>query len=445
MPWQLLLYLGSAFVLTVSLLAIAILHSRVERLLIREAGHVLGPVLASAGSLLIPFVGHSALGACGSLAFVAVSDILTGAGSALLLISWGVSFSRLEDDQLLLESCAAFVLGVAMYALLTLVMPVVHSVLVILLPLASAAFCRKANCLIGEERACYLPWKTKGHSAGGGVLRVAVGTVLFGFAAGITRDLQPMPAASDPTSEYALTICITTTVVVLTFYGLTRAKEPFDINALFRPTLIIMLLGILFMPLFYSTSLAPAALVKSGYTCFELLVWIVLARFCRCQRISPVFAYGIGRCMVAGSGVLGGIAALLLAPIVQETGTQAAFVYAVLAIALVVLCNSVMTTENFSSLWAPADDKPKKASFEQRCNVLFDHYELSPRQREIAFLIACGHDANYIAEKLYISKGTINSHRMRIYKKLDVHSRQELLDLVPSVDDLDQAAAPKQS
>ena len=61
---------------------------------------------------------------------------------------------------------------------------------------------------------------------------------------------------------------------------------------------------------------------------------------------------------------------------------------------------------------------------------MFDLFELSPRQKEVAYLLAYGRDANYISEKLFISKGTLNSHRLNIYRKMNIHSRQELLDLI---------------
>ena len=35
-----------------------------------------------------------------------------------------------------------------------------------------------------------------------------------------------------------------------------------------------------------------------------------------------------------------------------------------------------------------------------------------------------------IAKELYIATGTLKSHTRRIYQKLDVHSRQEMMDLI---------------
>lgn len=57
-------------------------------------------------------------------------------------------------------------------------------------------------------------------------------------------------------------------------------------------------------------------------------------------------------------------------------------------------------------------------------------YGLSARELEILDLFAQGRSANWIAEHLTISKNTVRSHLRAIYTKLDVHTRQELLDFL---------------
>ena len=57
-------------------------------------------------------------------------------------------------------------------------------------------------------------------------------------------------------------------------------------------------------------------------------------------------------------------------------------------------------------------------------------YGLSSRELEILDLFAQGRIANWIADNLTISKNTVRSHLRAIYTKLDVHTRQELLDFL---------------
>lgn len=52
---------------------------------------------------------------------------------------------------------------------------------------------------------------------------------------------------------------------------------------------------------------------------------------------------------------------------------------------------------------------------------------LSPREAEVLRLIALGHTNNEIAEELYLSMRTIESHRAHIQQKLGVRTRAELV------------------
>lgn len=72
----------------------------------------------------------------------------------------------------------------------------------------------------------------------------------------------------------------------------------------------------------------------------------------------------------------------------------------------------------------------KRNSPEDPVQALFDRCGLSPREREVATLLARGRSLPFIQEELYISAGTAQTHARHIYKKMGVHSRQELIDCV---------------
>jgi len=70
--------------------------------------------------------------------------------------------------------------------------------------------------------------------------------------------------------------------------------------------------------------------------------------------------------------------------------------------------------------------------FHQKCELVAQKYDLSRRQAEVLAMLAKGRNAEYITEKLVISPHTAKAHIYNIYLKLDVHSRQELMDIVES-------------
>ena len=74
--------------------------------------------------------------------------------------------------------------------------------------------------------------------------------------------------------------------------------------------------------------------------------------------------------------------------------------------------------------------KLEKSSIQQKCSVLAERYELSPRQVEVLEMLAVGRNARFIAERLTISQSTAQTHIRAIYTKLNVHSHQEVVDKV---------------
>ena len=57
-------------------------------------------------------------------------------------------------------------------------------------------------------------------------------------------------------------------------------------------------------------------------------------------------------------------------------------------------------------------------------------YELTPRETEILPLVVRGLDTPTIAQALGVSDNTVRTHKKSLYRKLDVHSKQELLELM---------------
>ncbi len=70
----------------------------------------------------------------------------------------------------------------------------------------------------------------------------------------------------------------------------------------------------------------------------------------------------------------------------------------------------------------------------KQCHALQEQYGLSSREAEVMELIARGNSMATIAERLVISENTVRTHAKHIYTKLDIHKRQELLDMLHDLD-----------
>lgn len=82
-----------------------------------------------------------------------------------------------------------------------------------------------------------------------------------------------------------------------------------------------------------------------------------------------------------------------------------------------------------------AETQRHPARFRAKCETIANTFLLSNRETEVLFFLAKGHNAAYIQEKLYISEGTAKTHIRHIYRKLDVHTQQDLMRMVESADE----------
>lgn len=77
-------------------------------------------------------------------------------------------------------------------------------------------------------------------------------------------------------------------------------------------------------------------------------------------------------------------------------------------------------------------DPHVKDALSKRCQQVAADFALSSRETEVMELIARGYTGPVIAEMLFISENTMRTHNKRIYVKLDVHKKRELLELIAS-------------
>lgn len=66
--------------------------------------------------------------------------------------------------------------------------------------------------------------------------------------------------------------------------------------------------------------------------------------------------------------------------------------------------------------------------------LLRDTYDLSAREFQVVSEFSSGRTARYIADYLVLSEHTVKTHLRRAYAKMDIHSRQELLNLVDAME-----------
>ena len=64
-----------------------------------------------------------------------------------------------------------------------------------------------------------------------------------------------------------------------------------------------------------------------------------------------------------------------------------------------------------------------------KCVAIARDYGLTNREFDVLVRLAHGRSGAFIADELTLSENTVKGHTKRLYAKLGVHTRQELIDL----------------
>lgn len=214
-------------------------------------------------------------------------------------------------------------------------------------------------------------------------------------------------------------------IVTCAVYSSERLQPSTQVYALcVAPTLVAMLAGDV-----VGTGLSPLATYDFALTVNILFVCVyalslalfvvAFTRKSKRGRSGTTEEPALDVAVVGAASPLGGAPAL-----VASEGEAA-------SIALASAATQAATAEPPAT--SPAAEEPAPdgiaALIERRLDALELAEPFSKREREVVGLVLRGNNVPAIARKLYISENTARDHMKSIYRKADVHSRQELIDL----------------
>lgn len=222
------------------------------------------------------------------------------------------------------------------------------------------------------------------------------------------------------------------------FAVLSRKRFPSDTVVQLSVLLVIagFLAAMLDIPGAHSASVV---LLSSGNALFDLVAWIVLIAVAGRNSKGAVAVFAWGRGTSTFGTLLGaalGVWAARLAPVVPEYVeiVSGAMILLFAGYAMIAL-RSFSFRETIDGV-TPVEDavaEAPKPTFDARCAAIAERYGLTPREAEVFQMLARGRDRTYIQEQLVVSRNTVKSHVKHIYAKLDIHSHQDLIDLVEDV------------
>ncbi|WP_180326610.1 helix-turn-helix transcriptional regulator [Raoultibacter phocaeensis] len=217
-----------------------------------------------------------------------------------------------------------------------------------------------------------------------------------------------------------------------------------------------LITGAFLLPIVFGMEYAPmlSGMLMFGFEIVNLLLIVTCAVYANERAMPSIYVYALGLCPVYAA-MLGGDA--IGAHLGSAFAHDLSFVVSVLF-----MCVYVLSITMFLVSWTrqrkrgrdedrdgetdsggakrdgePAAPSPEvdfeeawNASFCSRLDELGVVDPLSQREREVAALFVRGNSVAAIAKKLFISENTVRGHAKSIYRKLDVHSKQQLIDLM---------------
>ena len=266
-------------------------------------------------------------------------------------------------------------------------------------------------------------------------------TAAFGFMEG--QDSTAAPDAFgvvflDYASLFARGVCAFVVFCAYVLYA--RQPQTFLVVAIALMAGGLLILGPT-APLGTAGTVGANLLVITGYAVFDLLIWAILVIMHHGSSMSMrrfvCVAYAVD-----SFGIFLGMLLAAFLPGEPWTGLAAAILgVALLATAFAVLSRPHSVRSDLSGA-LPAElhaedsdhspaERPSQPHASATSSVA-SRYFLTEREESVLGLLLAGRSVPYIAEQLCVSQNTVKTHVRHIYAKLDIHTRQELLDLVQS-------------
>ncbi len=377
-----------------------------------------------------------------------LSVILIGLGYAWLCIAWADVLTRIEPEQAeIAVPAASGVLMVCAFIFPSL-NETVGLVTTALLPMISGILLASAYGVIDSANSSTITVNETDHGAKEQTVALENPTGIFGKAS-LARILIILAcsysvicfidAASAPYDPQSTVFDVPDFIGGAMGVGLAVSITLFSVSigfhSLFRwlvPLMVASIAALAIDP--QGTSPLCAAVMSGADVCIQAIVYLYFIQLARRRQLSIALGIGLGQGFLQLGVLLGNAAAQVMAPSLSAGGLTAAC----LILIVVLVCAEALlpTREEHGRVTAPlamanqSDDETEDSALKVDAAVeaIAKAYGLSNRETEILGYLARGRSQPYIRETLVLSKSTVSTHVRHIYGKLDVHSRQELLD-----------------
>lgn len=341
-----------------------------------------------------------------------------------------------DMDELNVANCIAFSVacGSVISFVINLLPPLFNTIFFSICPLLSFLICqliaRRGKKRVKLIESLAIPYAISRKNAG---LSWSFGIIyiMYGIVSGLGVGLITQHATNTPLFiGTTLSILIGVAAAAIFMRKFAGTISQMDVLRMLFPFLIApLLLMSLFTGLIFTVS---NFLLLADYVFLVAISLAFEVQIANSQHASPLFVVGMSQGALNG-GIAIGFAFSLLPSATNVIGPST---LAIVALGLVMLLAVVIIFAPSRQIVADAQRMParrEQSHWKVRCATVARNAGLSPRETEVFFLLAKGRNIEHIQNKLCISVHTVKTHVYNIYQKMDISSREELLDAVDAV------------
>lgn len=362
-------------------------------------------------------------------AFVLLGAVLGGSGLVWCYLQYAALFSKISLKRMASYLLVSFALVPALRFPFEVLPLDVALVLTAPLPLLAVFMHRKAQAHVqpGEQRETKRESIPKKRT---GLVLVVIELAVYGLVMGLFR-VNNEGIHSD-LLYIGVNLLIKTAFPVLFLVLIRYSYKRVSISFLCQIAMAFVLLAMVVASNFRDSSFVSFVVFDFARYVMIILLFFSLCALAPRTALHPFVVFGAG----FAPYVLALSAGMVLA---DHLGTFNTYSDSFIINLIALLTVSTVVVFNFKDdadvrLFPEGNpDEVPLQDFDRidlRCEALAEQFGLTKRELETMQLICKGRSKRYIAEHLMISENTVRGYAKTLYAKLNVHNRQELLDLL---------------
>ena len=433
------------------------------------------PALTVAGLVLV-----FASGRVGSVAMMPLllgGAVLVGVGYGYFWGSWADCYGRMHPARTSFYLPVAFLLTAVLFLAVSLLsenLGVPAILLMVPLPVASFVCLSRCRAEVPDGRAAREGGTKRSMAALGSLLGLIIASLVLSCLFGFVWELTVFTVGS--VNEAHLAPLVANLVVAVALAGLVLyARTRINLDMAYRIVVPVIVVLFAVLPFFWEQN--PVALniiMSASYGLFDVIIWSLVAACSYDFAVSGYIVGGIVRSLsvllrLVGMGIGFLITLVPGKPSALIVGVSIGALYVLVMLGLfnalrrkrrlaagdgknqgdayldgVAVPPQVGGAPAMPAATAPAAPEPAPSpaapeaptptaadDAEQALYAaIVEDYGLTRREAEVLPFLARGRSAKVIAEALFVSESTVRTHIRRILEKTDLHSKQQVIDLI---------------